>query len=528
MIKRALVSIAGVDHKILATCPATDRMWAVHLGLSLCISFVVVSGIVFYSTEHLVDDIWKRFVVALLVALTLFMFDRALFQSDWFFQRDIVGAEVERKTGNERWQSALRALRMSIRLLISVSIAWVIAVFLELTIFSDAITERMDLDRAELNRAIYEKVDRFETQLDTEIDRSRNGLASLEALLRNELGAPPSPAPAQLPRTSSAETDQASRLSDAQVDELRKELRTSEEAVRKYTADMNAEELGQRLNPDSSGRAGAGPRYEFAKRQKTLFEEQRNSIQAELKLLIAKQAEATAQQTRTVVEQQGVRDREASSRQARIASLTVQADAARASLKELETSRQARVNEFRRDALATSNYQKPKNDPLSRMMAYQGLKNDPKEGATVTLFSWMIKCFIIFLEIVPVVAKIFLSPPSVYAARIRAEVEREHLRPLQQSQTPVIQSRSDGSVTRCADFDQPSSDHFWRPHTVPPKDDRGDQAETPMLRPLHREHGSEPSEFENEQLPILSDQTVEFSPNLDKLIEERLANGKPR
>ena len=47
------------------------------------------------------------------------------------------------------------------------------------------------------------------------------------------------------------------------------------------------------------------------------------------------------------------------------------------------------------------------------MTAYQELKNDPKDGATITLFSWMTKFLVIFLEIVPVVAKMFFSPPSV-------------------------------------------------------------------------------------------------------------------
>lgn len=232
MIRRALVSIAGVDHKVLSTCPATDRIWAVHLGLSLCISFVVGCGIVFQSTEYLVEDVWKRVVIALLIALTLFMFDRALFQSDWFFQRDIGGAEADLQTGNGWWRSTSRALRMSLRLLISVSIAWVIATFLELAIFSDAITEKIHLSRVELNRAIYEKIDRFETQLDADIERSRNSLASLEELRRNELVTPPSPNLVQLPLTSYADANQARTLSDVQVEELRKQLRNAEEAVR--------------------------------------------------------------------------------------------------------------------------------------------------------------------------------------------------------------------------------------------------------------------------------------------------------
>jgi hypothetical protein len=62
------------------------------------------------------------------------------------------------------------------------------------------------------------------------------------------------------------------------------------------------------------------------------------------------------------------------------------------------------------------------------MTAYQELKNDPKDGATIIWFSWMTKLLVIFLEVVPVVAKMFFSPPSVYAARIQAEVARQAAR----------------------------------------------------------------------------------------------------
>ena len=41
---------------------------------------------------------------------------------------------------------------------------------------------------------------------------------------------------------------------------------------------------------------------------------------------------------------------------------------------------------------------------------------------------------VIFLEVVPVVAKMFFSPPSAYAARIQAQVEREMVRARQESE----------------------------------------------------------------------------------------------
>ena len=102
-----------------------------------------------------------------------------------------------------------------------------------------------------------------------------------------------------------------------------------------------------------------------------------------------------------------------------------QIDIARAELKGLEASRVTTIEEFRRKELSGSDFRKQKDDPLARMTAYQELKNDPKDGATITWFSWMTKLLVIFLEVVPVVAKMFFSPPSVYAARIQAEVERQ-------------------------------------------------------------------------------------------------------
>ena len=110
--------------------------------------------------------------------------------------------------------------------------------------------------------------------------------------------------------------------------------------------------------------------------------------------------------------------------QARRDALAAQVEVARRELTALEAARLAKIAEFRNQALAASDFQKLKDDPLSRMTAYQELKNDPKDGATITLFSWMTKFLVIFLEIVPVVAKMFFSPPSVYAARIQATVNR--------------------------------------------------------------------------------------------------------
>ena len=86
MILRTLCHIAGVDRETLLTCPMTDRLWVAHLGFSLFLSFAVVFAITFHATGYVIADVWLRSIAALVVALTVVLFDRALYQSDWFSQ----------------------------------------------------------------------------------------------------------------------------------------------------------------------------------------------------------------------------------------------------------------------------------------------------------------------------------------------------------------------------------------------------------------------------------------------------------
>ncbi|MBB5048103.1 putative nucleic acid-binding Zn-ribbon protein [Rhodopseudomonas rhenobacensis] len=426
MIRTALNFIAGVDRKTLETCPATDKMWAAHLGFSLCLSFVVVLGISFHATGYMIADVWTRLLAALVIALTVLMFDRALCQSDWFYQGTLWtkgdGAEAESR------QSTWRFGRIAIRLAMSFGLAWVIAMFLELAIFSGTIDDKIERDRVAANQPIYQKIEQFNQQLGGEIDRRQAAIVAMEGLLHNALNEVPAADAAAQGRSSDIE--QQIKALAARESELRAEQREIQQTVQRYAADMNAEELGQKLTPTNSGRPGAGPRYEFAKRQKELYQGQIAARDGEIAQLHAKTDELRAAQITVAADSLAARNVERAALEGKRSALQAQIDAARAELKQLEAERVANVEQFRRKALAESYFQEKKDkvDPLTRMAAYQELKNDPKDGGTMALFSWMTRFFIIFLEIVPVVAKIFFSPPSVYAAKIQDEVERARRR----------------------------------------------------------------------------------------------------
>ena len=424
MIQRLLWHIAGVDRATLATCPVTDKVWAAHLGFSLVLSFTVVLGISFHATGYVIADQWVRLLAATVVALTVFMFDRALYQSDWFYQgilqRGFGPADPDDRP--DRWRPLRRFFRITIRLTISFALAWIIAVFLELAIFSDTISEKVKRDHLAGNQPIFQKIEGYEAQLDREIEQRRQQLVAAEALYRRELGTaqPPEAAPpAQLD-----ELEQQIKGLDAQEQELRGELRQLQGKITGYAEEMNAEEVGRKLKPSSSGRAGTGPRYTFAKQQRDVYTELRAERERELRELAARREELRSTQGRIAADAAARRNQARAAVASQRGALEAQVDVARRELAALEAARLVKVAEFRSQALAASDFQKLKDDPLSRMTAYQELKSDPKDGATITLFSWMTKFLVIFLEIVPVVAKMFFSPPSVYAARIQATVFR--------------------------------------------------------------------------------------------------------
>jgi len=426
MFQRVLNYIAGVDRETLASCPPTDRIWAAHLGVSLCLSFVVVFGITFHATGYMIADVRLQVATSLVIATVVFMFDRALYQSDWFFQGLLRRNEDGIETDLSWKQTFWRLVRISVRLAISFGLAWVIATFLELAIFSDTISERIEQDRIAANAPIVRRVGQFEAQLAAEIERRRANIEALETALRNDVAV--APEVDQSVNVRSDEFEQRIKALDADEQGLRAELREIEKGILKYTAEENAEETGQKISDTNSGKSGIGPRYQFARRQRESLELQRDARQGEIAQWRAKREELRSAQAKMVSEASVIREQQIAGIKAKRESLQRQIDDARADLKQFETRKDASVEAFRREVMASSHFQtKAKNDPLSRMTAYQELKKNAEDGSTVVLFSWMTKLFVIFLEVVPVLAKMFFAPPSVYAARVQARVSGDRL-----------------------------------------------------------------------------------------------------
>lgn len=424
MLQRLLYFIAGVDRELIARCPPTDRIWAMQIGFSLCLSFLVVFGVSYYALGYIVGSTPLRASIAVVIALTVMMFDRALFQSDWFVQGAFwLDDDQSKKVGEGLRRSVWQFVRITARLAISLGLAWVIALFLELALFSDAISQKIDRDRVAGNRPIYEQIDKYASGLDREIAESRAQLTAIEQHQRELLAQ--APLPSDTPTAADPEVDRELKSLAEREATVRSEVRELEATIRDQSLDMSAEQFGEKLRPTNSGRAGAGRRYELAKKQKEAAETLLQSRQSELSDIVARRERVKNDAAARMAADLAQRDDQKQDFAAKRAAIQKQVDTARANLQLLESQREAKVQRYRERTLEGSFVQQRKdsNDPLVRLTAYQALKSDPQEGQAITLFSWMIRLFVVFLEIVPVVTKIFFSPPSMYAINVQSQIK---------------------------------------------------------------------------------------------------------
>ena len=102
-------------------------------------------------------------------------------------------------------------------------------------------------------------------------------------------------------------------------------------------------------------------------------------------------------------------------------------DALQRELVVLRAGRAARIDEIAKGLKRSGVFKERHDDPIIRVRFLKDLKTDPDRGDVVSQISLMIKLFIMFLEIAPVVGKMFFSPPSAYAWKIQKEVGEHQL-----------------------------------------------------------------------------------------------------
>ena len=418
--------IAGVDPVVLEDCPNTDRIWATQLGFSLVLNFVLLFGLTFYSVGYFLPEVFARVLIAFVVAAVLTMFDRALFQFDWFTVALLRDAwDVNRRTTVVQGILAVArpAWRLSLRLAFSLAIAYTLSVFAEVAIFDSAIRERMASENYVENELYRDKLSKFEQGL----EEQRAALGKRIVLLENEI------ASVQKGSISSAEQDEYDQLrmnaseTRARIAAIEVALAGNEGRIRALNEDIYAERYGLKDKPHRTGRPGCEP----------------GSVCHDMVVSVKDLRETNAGLRRDVdalqVRAQGLDDKASDFLKRRnadgeqlIASKRKEIGEIRAEVSAFDGRKGELLSDYAAGLRRDGTYRPLRDDPMIRIRILDELRLDPVRGPSITSMSYLIRIFIAFLELAPVLAKIFFAPPTVYSAKIRAAVALGQHRALRQ------------------------------------------------------------------------------------------------
>jgi hypothetical protein len=409
--------IAGVDPAALEECPVTDRIWAAHLGLALVLNFFVVFGLTLYSVGYFLPELYSRVLVALVVAGVLMMFDRALFQFDWFTVAMLHEVRELNRTRKTLFQGILAVARpvwrLSLRLMISLAIAYTLSVFAEIAAFDGAIRERLTADNYNENQPFRDRLAAFEKEL----DQKRAAYTERIARLDGEI------ASMQKGFVSRTEQDEYETLrrnaADARtrITTLEATLAENERRIRDLNEDIYSERYGLKDKPYRTGRPGCEPGSVCNDLVLTVKETReanlalRNDIER-----LQRSAQEQDDKATELLKQRNAADA------AQIEAKRREIETLRAEAAAFETQRPARMSSYEAELKRDGTWRPLRDDPMIRIRVLDELRQDPVRGSGITQMSYLIKAFIAFLELSPVLGKIFFAPPTVYSARIRAAV----------------------------------------------------------------------------------------------------------
>jgi hypothetical protein len=349
-------------------------------------------------------------------------------------------------------------------------VAYALSTFLELKLYESQILKIMQEDHLQRNHSIYHEIQSYTQNIDNDIRRlqqeHQKRQESLDSLLTDSA---PWIKDASIQQTKRMMLDTISELSASMkdlntrfqqaqapilmhIDQLQSEREKKAEEYKTLSASQQAEEYGLDhisiggKHIRASGRRGNGPRSRILRAQANRVRSELNRIDRSLddfnKQLQAIQHQYATRQANLETQIQHERAQmratlNASIKQAKeqhlhnakqakenareaLASVTAELN------KQIE-SRDKKIQAHTQALLSSPEFVPLRDGPIIRMMAIHKLYALPDIGDEMRHFAYIIKAFLMFLEVVPVMAKMFFSPPTVYGTMLQ-ERTRRHVR----------------------------------------------------------------------------------------------------
>lgn len=425
-------------------------------------------------------------LIAFTIAMIITLFDRMLFMSDWFHVRPF-GVDKHYSVPESATYGLKKLFRIIIRIAMSLAVAYSLSIFLELKVFESEVLRNMQIRHLEDNKPIYNDLRDYKKELEESKENLNNELNNELNILQGDYNIILKNDPSDLvsnPDIAKLDTKIINNTSkqNAAIQKIRSEYKdelysldqkcekhdqsilTISKEIEIYKKNRDAEIAG--YNPENlaniSGKPTCGPRCTYWKKQIRNASEKRddyialkNTITSQIRHinseinariqtidgnfnkinqeLLKNKNKITDAIRKKFVGDDEHRDKVLKRYDAKITALKKKI------IKE-EEEITLRYNS-KKEALFSGTEFKPLTDgPLSRLTALNLLKH-PKietlESKTIIKFSFWVKAFVIFLEIVPVLSKMFFSPPTSYAFIVQGKVGRANIEELKRNEKEI-------------------------------------------------------------------------------------------
>lgn len=485
MLNRWIRRVAGIDEGMMKDVPRYDRVWATHIGYMLILTFIILFGIVYMSigyfgaskivfdastntlllhaNDKTTMDTITSIVIALVIASMIFMFDRAIYQSDWFAQ---VPYKIEMKNGERVIIFLNKFWRVLVRLSISLGLAFALSTFVELYIYESQLLDTMQKEHLKENKIAYNDIKQFsihqEIELKATLENIHNIETSIEAYQNGRIPNKDKQVSQEIQKKEISLLDDTFQKKEQNIKrEEEKELMPLQNKLKKLIEErekeqeiynqkeiqMMSEDAGVKssklygIDMTGTGKTGCGKIckihkkfMEQSEKKVTAIQKEINILESDIFLLESKYYKILGDLENTYKSQkqesiQNYKNKQIEVKELQLKNLQKNQDKLMLKLQEekinyqyLKVNKEKLLAEYTQKVTNSPSFIRFRDGPVTRLMALDKLYEDKNHGDKMYEFSIIIKIFLMFLEILPVLVKVLFSPPSVYAVILQQQV----------------------------------------------------------------------------------------------------------
>jgi gas vesicle protein len=447
--------VAGADNTIVKELPNDDRRFISQLGVALSLTFVLRVLIIFGSLYYMAAeydvvvndagiDLQKRIdtirlgvivAISVIIALMITLLDRNLIMHDWY-NHGYYAASSD-KWYEIVWRTLKRWFQASLRIGLSVSIAYVLSQFMLLWFFEAEVESKLQQAFSRRSDSFDRNVTAYKNRLTDEIRRLEEELertrsdyekaGSVQYLAANNPNLKLWKADLESART---------RLKsiDTNLTNLQRPLRQAQRRLECIEQQIMLEERSEKRVCEnicgkqwcSSGTPGRGPWYRTLQAQRYVMQNQVKSLQSEYQRSYQALSRRKQKLEQDIADLRSRIDSELNDLNERLRNeieshrsvLKNKMDDLQKKIDVLRKTYDTKVKEFQHNFVGKHGVSY-KDGVTVRNRILKELFEDPEYGQERKNIALLFELVIIFIEVFAVFIKVFLSIPSAYAVAIQ-------------------------------------------------------------------------------------------------------------